>query len=95
MTLAEFRQVFHNPLIGNCGYNRETAEAAIASGDADLIAIGRPFISNPDADMSDWYSPAGAKGYTDFPTYEPSQSSRSAVGTSNCLNTLSEVVQCV
>ena len=83
MTLSDFRQVFHGPLIGNCGYNQATAEAAVASGQADMIAIGRPFLSNPDlvaryknswplapdAEMSDWYSPNGAKGYTDFPAY--------------------------
>jgi N-ethylmaleimide reductase len=83
MTLADFRKVFHGPLIGNCGYTQETAEKAIAEGHADLIAFGRPFISNPDlvqrfrngwplaepAEMSDWYMPTGAKGYTDFPTY--------------------------
>ena len=80
MTLAEFRKVFHGPLIGNCGYTKETAEKAIAEGYADLISFGRPFISNPDlverfsngwalaepAPMSDWSSPTGAKGYTDF-----------------------------
>jgi N-ethylmaleimide reductase len=48
MTLAEFRGVFQNALMGNCGYNQETAEAAIQAHDADLIAFGRPFISNPD-----------------------------------------------
>ena len=85
MTLAEFRKVFHGPLIGNCGYTRETAEKAIAAGDADLISFGRPFISNPDlverfrndwpladaAPMSDWSAPTGAKGYTDFPVHAP------------------------
>ena len=84
MTLAEFRKVFHGPLIGNCGYTKkEAAEKAIADGHADLIAFGRPFISNPDlverfrngwplaplAPMSDWYSPTGGKGYTDFPAH--------------------------
>ena len=82
MTLAEFRKVFDGPLMGNCGYTQKTAEERIASGDADLIAFGRPFISNPDlverfakgvelnpdAEMSTWYSPVGANGYTDFPT---------------------------
>jgi 2,4-dienoyl-CoA reductase-like NADH-dependent reductase (Old Yellow Enzyme family) len=86
MTLAEFREVFHGPLIGNCGYTKETAAEAIARGYADLISFGRPFISNPDlverfrngwplaepAPMSDWSSPTGAKGYTDFPPYAPS-----------------------
>ena len=83
MTLKEFREVFKGPLIGNCGYTRETAEAAIRNGDADLISFGRPYLSNPDlverfandwplnppADMSVWYS-ADAIGYTDFPRYE-------------------------
>lgn len=83
MTLDEFRKVFHGPLIGNCGYEKESAEQAIAEGHADLIAFGRPFISNPDlverfkndwplaeaAEVSDWYSPIGEKGYTDFPAY--------------------------
>lgn len=83
MTLGEFRKVFSGPLMGNCGYDQETAEAAIASGDADMIAIGRPLIGNPDliarycngwplnpdADVADWYTPAGAKGYTDFPVH--------------------------
>jgi N-ethylmaleimide reductase len=85
MTLADFRKVFHGPLIGNCGYTQEMAEQAIADGHADLIAFGRSFISNPDlverirndwplaelAAMSDWYSPIGEKGYTDFPAYVP------------------------
>jgi len=83
MTLADFRGVFRGPLVGNCGYTLETAEAAVQEGLADLIAFGRPYISNPDlverfangwplapmASMADWYSPTGAKGYTDFASY--------------------------
>lgn len=83
MTLAEFRKVFHGPLIGNCGYDRPSAEKTVADGLADMIAIGRPYISNPDlverfkngwpladlAPMTDWYLPTGAKGYTDFPAH--------------------------
>jgi N-ethylmaleimide reductase len=85
MTLDEFRQVYDGTLMGNCGYDRESAEKAIASGDADLIAFGRSYISNPDlvarfannwelnpdADMASWYS-FGPEGYTDFPTYQHS-----------------------
>ena len=48
MTLREFRGYFSGPLIGNVGYTEESAEAAIVDGCADLIAFGRPFISNPD-----------------------------------------------
>jgi 2,4-dienoyl-CoA reductase-like NADH-dependent reductase (Old Yellow Enzyme family) len=85
MTLAEFRRLFRGPLMGNCGYSLESAEQAIAAGTADLVAFGRPCISNPDlverfrhgwplaepADMAAWYSPTGAKGYTDFPAWVP------------------------
>lgn len=35
-------------VIGNCGYTKETGEAAIADGNADMIAYGRPWIANPD-----------------------------------------------
>jgi N-ethylmaleimide reductase len=84
MTLAEFRAVFKGPLMGNCGYTLETAEQAIASGAADLIAFGRPFLSNPDlverfangwelnppAEMKVWSAP-DARGYTDFPFHTP------------------------
>jgi N-ethylmaleimide reductase len=90
MTLAEFRTVFTGPLMGNCGYTKETAEAAIRSGHADLISFGRPFISNPDlverfangwplnppADQKVWYSFDEA-GYTDFPRYEAEHSRES------------------
>lgn len=83
MTLKEFRQVFKGPLMGNCGYTQETAEQRIDDGDADLIAFGRPFITNPDlparfangwplaepADPKVWSGP-GAEGYTDFPAYQ-------------------------
>ncbi len=85
MTLADFREVYTGPLMGNCGYDKEHTEAAIASGAADMIAIGRPYLSNPDLvdrwangwpeaplpDMAAWYTPAGAEGYTDHPAYQP------------------------
>ena len=32
----------------NNGYNRQMAVDVVASGAADLVAFGRPFISNPD-----------------------------------------------
>ena len=51
MTLPEFRRVFRGPLMGNCGYTFESAEQAVRAGDADLIAFGRPFISNPDPEV--------------------------------------------
>ncbi|MBX9670583.1 MAG: alkene reductase [Candidatus Obscuribacterales bacterium] len=84
MQLLDFRAVFKGPLMGNCGYTQETAEEAIEKNCADLIAFGRPFISNPDlverfanewplnppARMRDWYA-FTEEGYTDFPVFEP------------------------
>ena len=85
MTLEDFRSVFHGPLMGNCGYDQESAEAAIARGAADLIAIGRPYINNPDlveryrngwplavdSDFATWYSGVPTSdGYTDYAAYQ-------------------------
>ena len=83
MTLGEIRKIYPGILMGNCGYDRHAAEKAIAEGQGDLIAFGRPYISNPDlvvrfannwelnpdSNPNTWYS-AGAEGYTDYPTYE-------------------------
>ncbi len=62
----------------NNGYDLAMAQEALASGRADLIAFGRPFIANPDlgrrlrealplatAERSAFYG-GGASGYTDF-----------------------------
>jgi N-ethylmaleimide reductase len=64
----------------NNSYTREMALTAVASGAADLVAFGRPFISNPDLvrrlredlpltdlDRDTIYGGGGAKGYTDYP----------------------------
>ncbi len=83
MTLQEFKQVYQGFIIGNCGYSKNDAQQRIASGEADMVAFGRPYITNPDLverfqnnwpltpcdDMSLWYT-SGAEGYTD---YEPHQ----------------------
>merc|ERR1712217_359470 len=56
-TLAEVRANFSGVIIGNCGYTKEEAEKAVESGNADVISIGRPFISNPDLPLrfkNDW-----------------------------------------
>ena len=73
------RGVFTNTLVLNQEYDRAKANADIASGLADAISFGRPFIANPDlvdrlrneapiaeADFRTWYS-RGAAGYTDWP----------------------------
>ena len=64
----------------NNGYTRDLALQTIADGQADLIAFGRPFISNPDLVRrlrenaplnelrADKLYGGGAEGYTDYPT---------------------------
>jgi N-ethylmaleimide reductase len=71
--------------IANNDYTRETAIDAVAGGRADMVAFGRPFISNPDlverlrrnaplADLDrDTLYGGGAHGYTDYPTLAPAR----------------------
>jgi len=42
------RQQFAGPIIAAGGFDKVAAEKIVASGDADLVAFGRYFISNPD-----------------------------------------------
>ncbi len=76
---ATFRRLFKGCLILSGGYDAERAEADLAAGKADLIAVGRLLISNPDL-VARWQTGAplntpdfntfyigGAQGYTDYP----------------------------
>ncbi len=73
------RKAFRGPLIVNGGYNAELGAQAIDRGEADLIAYGVPFLTNPDLveryrtgaplnapDFATFYAP-GPEGYTDYP----------------------------
>jgi N-ethylmaleimide reductase len=76
------RNNFKNTIILCGGFNADTAETELeTAGLADLIAIGRPFINNPDLvariqnnlplsqDLKmDLFYTADEKGYTDYPT---------------------------
>jgi hypothetical protein len=79
----KIREVFAGPLILNQDYTPDEAKADLASGVADAIAFGRPFIANPDLverlrtdaplakdDAKTWYTD-GPEGYTDYPALEP------------------------
>jgi N-ethylmaleimide reductase len=79
---SQLRERFDGIYIANGGYDRERAQQAIASGAADMVAFGVPFIANPDlperfrrnallneADPSTFYG-GDAHGYTDYPTLE-------------------------
>jgi len=77
---ATFRSQFKGALILSGGYDFKRAESDLVAGKADLIAVGRPILANPDLktrwetgaalnapDMTTFYTP-GPKGYTDYPT---------------------------
>jgi N-ethylmaleimide reductase len=76
---TKLRAAFAQTFIAVGGFDAQSAEKALQAKEADLIAFGRPFISNPDLvarlksgsalaapDMSTFYTP-GEKGYTDYP----------------------------
>ncbi|NTA13956.1 alkene reductase [Agrobacterium tumefaciens] len=73
------RKLFDGVLILNSGYDRETAEEAVATGYADAVSFGRLYISNPDLperfrvaaslnepDITTYYT-NGPEGYIDYP----------------------------
>lgn len=77
---ATMRRLFKRTLILSGGYDAARAESDLAAGKGDLIAVGRPFLANPDLaarwqanaplnppDFDTFYTP-GEKGYTDYPT---------------------------
>lgn len=77
---ASLRKRFADTYIANNGFDFALAEKQLAANAADLIAFGKPFISNPDLverlkagaplnepDKATFYG-GGAKGYTDYPT---------------------------
>jgi N-ethylmaleimide reductase len=76
--IKEMRTRFPNLIVLAGGYTAATAEAAIQSGLADLIAFGKPFVSNPDLverfrlglPLSDWdestFYEGGDHGFIDY-----------------------------
>ncbi|MBR2119299.1 MAG: alkene reductase [Pseudomonadota bacterium] len=73
------RKRFNGAYIANNGYDFKLATEVLDRNKADLIAFGKPFISNPDlverlklgAPLNDFdkatFYGGGAKGYTDYP----------------------------
>jgi N-ethylmaleimide reductase len=80
---TDLRAAFDGPFILAGGFDADSAEQALQEQRADLIAMGRPFLANPDLvermrshaplnepDQETFYTP-GDKGYTDYPTLAP------------------------
>ncbi|HZV55886.1 MAG TPA: alkene reductase [Rhodocyclaceae bacterium] len=78
--MPALRAAYGGTIIACGGFLRDNGEAILARGHADLVAIGRPFIANPDlvarfrsgAALAPWeqatFYAGGAKGYTDYPS---------------------------
>ncbi|MCU0692938.1 MAG: alkene reductase, partial [Polyangiaceae bacterium] len=80
--VAGIREAFGGTIVLSGGYDGARAESDLAAKKGELVAFGRPFLSNPDLtkrlreglalavpDMSTCYTP-GENGYTDCPASE-------------------------
>lgn len=74
-----FRPLYQGTLIINSAFDQEKGNKVIEEGQADLVAYGKPYISNPDLverfgqnlelaawDQNTFYT-SDEKGYTDYP----------------------------
>jgi N-ethylmaleimide reductase len=76
-----FRRFFRGPVITNVGFDFVSGNQVIGKGDADMVAFGKLFISNPDlverfrlgAPLAEWdketFYYGSEKGYIDYPVY--------------------------
>lgn len=82
--IEKFRAAYDGALIIAGGFDKQKAEEYLRDNKVDLVAFGRPFISNPDlverlendwpieeADRDVFYG-GDQHGYTDYPCYDPS-----------------------
>jgi N-ethylmaleimide reductase len=75
---SKIRKAFYGAVILSGGFNKEKAESALQENKGDLVAFGKPFISNPDLvyrfqydkPLNEWDSNTfyigGEKGYIDY-----------------------------
>lgn len=77
-----YRKIFKGIMISCGGHTIESANQMLENNQADLIAFGKPFISNPDLvnrfkhgypiapwDTDTFYH-GGEKGYVDYPEFK-------------------------
>jgi N-ethylmaleimide reductase len=84
-TAKLFRKAFDGVFFSAGGYGAQDAEEAIASGLADAVAFGRPFIANPDLverfrlgvalnpPQKETFYGGREHGYTDYPSLSETQ----------------------
>src|SRR5580692_11713814 len=78
----ELKRIFGGPCVANELFTKETGERILADGEADAVAYGRLFISNPDLPrrlalnaplnepVPETFYAEGPKGYTDYPVLD-------------------------
>ncbi len=79
---SKIRNAFDGTVIVSGGFDKARAEAALQEDKGELVAFGKPFISNPDLvyrlendlPLNEWntatFYAGGEKGYTDYPFAE-------------------------
>jgi N-ethylmaleimide reductase len=77
--LLKLRKIYRGIYMTNAGYDQQRANAALAAGEADLVAFGMLYIANPDlperfaqsaplnTPNPDTFYGGNAEGYTDYP----------------------------
>ncbi|RUA34114.1 MAG: alkene reductase [Bacteroidetes bacterium] len=81
-----YRPIYKGNLMINANFDQEKGNKVIEEGDADMVAYGKPYISNPDLverfaanaalaeyNTDTFYTP-GHKGYTDYPKLQEVES---------------------
>lgn len=79
---ARIREAFGGTLMANGGYDRASAERAVASGYAQLVSFAKKFLANPDLPRRlaeglplnepdpDTFYGGDERGYTDYPAWD-------------------------
>lgn len=75
-----YRKMYNGTLMINTNFTQNTGNEVILNSEADLVAFGKPFISNPDLverfktgfPLNEWddktFATPGIKGYLDYPS---------------------------
>jgi 2,4-dienoyl-CoA reductase-like NADH-dependent reductase (Old Yellow Enzyme family) len=86
----ELKRRFGGTYVANEGFDRATADATIAAGEADAVAFGKLFIANPDLPArfalsaalnpprTDGFYAGGPYGYTDYPALQSQDRERAS-----------------
>jgi len=77
-----FRPMYNGTIIINGGFDQESGNKVLNEGNADLVAFGKLYVSNPDLverfkndwELEEWdedtFYTTGKEGYLDYPKYE-------------------------